>query len=575
SFLEKTARLFTLAWDDDLVPIALLSISLIAMIFLLFHRSKRWKNFKGLILIYLVIYQIPYAYSLLNGLSYPQLRWIYLLAGMAGLSVAVFVQECNDLKKKEGFSLGLSLFLYLFIVWYYRSDANQTALIIGFFLFLLILMRGLGKRVPKTVRTLFPAVLLLLIALEAAVTMNHLLAEDRYGAEFETKASLQSYYDGDLQGAIDALRPEEDFYRIEVVKQDRNNLPVYYGYPSTALYNSMTNGRVIDWLFERNVGSNVLRSGYNGFDGIAAYQSFLGVKYQIIDEDEAAKPLYGSVYKRTINGYAIYQNPFAGPPAFVVGENDAGKEGFFWEMDQEGVDFQVSDVKDISLNDRTILVEEKEGFVEFILADVKEKELYFQLKNVYHEDPSKSFAVTIEEVGENNEKTREIRNRENQYYMGVHDMTMNLGASDEKERTFRLFFSKEGSYTVDSLFFSAVDWKEQVEKFEKILDKGAKHFVFEGDRMEASFDVEGPDATAVFPIPYSEGWQAEVNGVKTKPLAWQEAFIGVPVEQGNTLVTLTYRTPGLRTGAVLSVFALLGIYGLIRTENRRRNKKPS
>ena len=73
-------------------------------------------------------------------------------------------------------------------------------------------------------------------------------------------------------------------------------------------------------------------------------------------------------------------------------------------------------------------------------------------------------------------------------------------------------------------------------------------------------------------VPYEPGWHAYVDGTEV-PLAQTydpesgdlkltDAVIGFALEKGSHEITLRYRAPGLKTGALISAVSLLGLSAL-------------
>ncbi|WP_288659153.1 YfhO family protein [uncultured Limosilactobacillus sp.] len=58
-------------------------------------------------------------------------------------------------------------------------------------------------------------------------------------------------------------------------------------------------------------------------------------------------------------------------------------------------------------------------------------------------------------------------------------------------------------------------------------------------------------------IPYSSGWRVTVNGQPATTVRTNQAFLGVRLPAGTHHVTFTYQTPGLRTGAWISLVGLV------------------
>ena len=61
----------------------------------------------------------------------------------------------------------------------------------------------------------------------------------------------------------------------------------------------------------------------------------------------------------------------------------------------------------------------------------------------------------------------------------------------------------------------------------------------------------------VFSIAREDGWTVYVDGKETEPETFAEAFISVPLTDGKHDIELIYTTPGLKTGAMISLGCLM------------------
>ena len=103
-------------------------------------------------------------------------------------------------------------------------------------------------------------------------------------------------------------------------------------------------------------------------------------------------------------------------------------------------------------------------------------------------------------------------------------------------------------------------------KMESQAFRMTKH---ESTRIEGNITMQ-EDGMVFFSIPYDEGWKVLVDGRETKAEAVGDAFLGVPVTEGEHEITLSYRSPGFVLGVVLTgtgagVFILCVIW-----ENRKK-----
>ena len=79
------------------------------------------------------------------------------------------------------------------------------------------------------------------------------------------------------------------------------------------------------------------------------------------------------------------------------------------------------------------------------------------------------------------------------------------------------------------------------------------------------------DTILCFSVPYSEGWQAMVDGQPASSFRANRAFIGLEVPAGTHDVELYYITPGLKQGILLSGAGLLSLAVLLAVFRRRKN----
>ena len=97
-----------------------------------------------------------------------------------------------------------------------------------------------------------------------------------------------------------------------------------------------------------------------------------------------------------------------------------------------------------------------------------------------------------------------------------------------------------------------------------------------GDEIGATVDAAGAGYLVVADALQADGWSVTVDGKPAKLVPADEAMVAVAVPAGVHHVTLSYRAPGQRDGAILSVFAIVVMIGLalaqrfFRSEGRRR-----
>ena len=91
------------------------------------------------------------------------------------------------------------------------------------------------------------------------------------------------------------------------------------------------------------------------------------------------------------------------------------------------------------------------------------------------------------------------------------------------------------------------------------------------NRITGQINLE-KDKILCLTIPYSEGWTARVDGKETEILQANTMFMAIPLEKGSHSVVLTYRTPGMMIGIVMTVMGA-GLCVIIAAKRRYNKKK--
>ena len=74
-------------------------------------------------------------------------------------------------------------------------------------------------------------------------------------------------------------------------------------------------------------------------------------------------------------------------------------------------------------------------------------------------------------------------------------------------------------------------------------------------------------------IPYSSGWKASVDGRETEIYQANGMYMGIPVSAGDHKIELTYTTPGLKIGIMISAAGWAAFVVLIIVMQRRKRIK--
>lgn len=114
--------------------------------------------------------------------------------------------------------------------------------------------------------------------------------------------------------------------------------------------------------------------------------------------------------------------------------------------------------------------------------------------------------------------------------------------------------------------------EEQTKKYNSILQKynedetkytnETKNYYFEFGKGSFINKFEIDKQTMImYSVPYDSGWNAEINGKKTKIEKVDDGLMAIKVNKGKNKVEFKYTPPGLKIGAVVSIISLIIVLG--------------
>ena len=138
-----------------------------------------------------------------------------------------------------------------------------------------------------------------------------------------------------------------------------------------------------------------------------------------------------------------------------------------------------------------------------------------------------------------------------------------------KEVTLR--FEAEGELQFASLEFLSAPMEDYRAAVQALSAEGW-NAEFGLNRAEGDVTLAS-DGILQFSIPYGRGWTACVDGSEVELLRAGGMYMALPLTAGTHHVALTYETPGLRTGAIVSLAALAVLLVWTFAARRARRKK--
>ena len=389
-------------------------------------------------------------------------------------------------------------------------------------------------------------------------------------------------YINEMQPIVDELKENmNNFYRMEEVFANTYDDPMllnYYGITHSSSANDRNTRK-----FMANMGfktSSIFEKYNRG--SLISIDSLLGVKYQIASKksENFSDNHYteNEYYKKVLEegDYIVYENLFALPIAFMVNDNLKDVDTLdvnTFELNNRILSSMVNTKKAInkSLNVKEIISEnlistinngevcyermdkQKASSITFIVEAEDNNPVYMFLKsNSYESGTVSSNQVRVSINGVRKFTAFDSRNY-NVEYIGA----FNRGEDIRIEinlNTNKLYLKELQIYSCD------------VDEFEEVYNKLKENIISDTDYRDGY--VKGKisvteDKTLLYTsIPYDEGWTVKIDGKKVEYARILDGLIGVDVDteefsQGEHVIELKYKVPGLMEGIIISFLALV------------------
>lgn len=594
--------------DNILLSGRILSIPAVTVAVLfaaVFYQNRMFRLFAALTVTGIILHYSPAAGSLFNGFSAPQYRWEYFLALAAAGTAAAGLAQFGKVENKRSLILPLFGTAAVYAAAFFTGgmpagSAKQAYLLIAAVFTIILMFLAVHWNRKQGIKMVFP----LLLAVISIICVNIYqeqrlkMADSRHGVSREYMES-EAYNSEEQREMIRSIQESEEnpLARIDWMTDTRNNTPLVQDFKGFSLYSSILNEHLLHFylndLYIDTGRESVSRYGTLG-DRSNLYSMLMG-KYYIAKKEKTAVP-YGFSKVQETDSYTVYQNenmlPFVRTASRIYAEKDlehapvlakehAMLDGLILGDDHTGNTVKVPVYEDLFPSAKAVagagavyengiltVYGERGGLdikIDEKQMDAADYYLSFYIKGLTNQAP---FDLEV------NEYTTKRKAEKSIYKTGVNKVTVRIRAASSI--AIRL---PAGKYKLTDFSLYAEDYKA-LQAAKKKYSGTEEKVEWIGAGIRAEVNNASGDTYAVLPVPYEEGWTAEVNGRKQELLKANFAFTGVELEPGMNEITLTYRPPYFRVllfvslgTAVLAAAALNGRRLKRRNQNRAAHDK--
>ena len=200
----------------------------------------------------------------------------------------------------------------------------------------------------------------------------------------------------------------------------------------------------------------------------------------------------------------------------------------------------------------------------------KEKcETYLLIKGLKAETKEEAPIIRIKVRGKKTVKTYLVQAQSRSYY-GQDDILVNLGYYEKAQDRARIRFNAAGSYSFDKIQVLC----QPVNSYEGYVK------ALSNDTMDAKEGVNEISGSIhldrgrllCLAIPYVDGWKAQVDGKPARLIQTNDMFTSLYLPSGDHEVKLTYFTPGLKAGIIVSAGGWAAFLALLVLAYQKRHR---
>lgn len=578
NFYENVPQLLFLSYNTThSVGIALFAaFILIAGIILLPNKSYLPK--KILLGVLFVMFLIPYVYSVMNGFSAPQKRWLFLLVFTFSYVTGHFFDDVVAYARKQlSIVFGVVLALLALYIWW-RAEHNEAYLEMD--------MRFYAMTAAVLAVVIWGRRLVMTLAIGVMLLASNVLHAFIYYDAIEAHYSAEQYsqyFESVAFGNEESeqimniiLHNESDFSRTIFTQPEFFlNSGMYYGVKTNMAYQSLIPKNVHRFYKEHyNTFSEATSSvsKYRGYDNRLYLEAMMANEWKVASKGEPA-PYYYEKFAETEN-YIIYKMPQHLQLGFAIPfEHTVSPERFaeltMAQRDQlalqavvlEGAKTNEAVIESLQVAEKTISPTELQITGGTVDADF----------NVVITEQRGSITIPYERQFANSEVVVELHMQEEQtqsFTVSLEGKVMEYPgtliwnfplqhfaiSSNVPNGEITLHLSSE-TYAFESIRVVENSYEPFAARMDELAQTTLTDVVYENNKLTAAFNVEQP-SRYVLALPYSKGWTLKVNGEETPIYEVNHMLIGFDVEAGAHEIELVYVTPWLKLASGVTLAAI-------------------
>ncbi len=564
-------------------------------------RNRKYRELMFGFMIVTVCLMIPYTGYLMNGFAYVCNRWIF---GYSFLVAFIFVAVYEDMFRLSGTDrilllAGTGIYGVLGLL-----NVNKYVLY-AYLILCVTVICILFFNMRNNLIFLQRTVIFILVFLNLGIN-GYLTYSGRYGNYADEFIDSGKAWEAVYNPAVSLIPgiPDDSFYRVEVFGNKQLNEALTVGFHDVSGYYSIMDKRITEYMKGLELVSQRAAFRFDNLDYRTGIGTLAGVKYVVTPYKAVAPYGYTLFSEHRAGGrtYYVFENQFALPlgyiydqyitrdiyeslnglqkqevmlQAMVLEESLEGYPGIIKDRNSMGramgnsinfvsrelpVSFELG--RGISWEGDYLNVTEPGARLTVYFESMKNSETYLRLEN-FDINETDYYAMNIKVKGEREvTKTVNVRSQRNNAYFGKDDYLINLGYQAEVMEYCVISFGGTGKFHLSDIQVYALPMSNYDKQAAERKDGAMENIKTDNNRITGTVNLE-KDSLLCLSIPYSKGWSAYVDGVRTELLQANVMYMALPLKSGRNDIKLIYETPYLKAGSAVSAAGWFLFFSII------------
>lgn len=577
-------------------------------ILIMLSKRRKYSLLKSFLYTGVLIMLVPFLGQVLNGFSYATNRWSFAFALVCSYILTLIWPYLMHLGLKETkilFACTAFYFIVCFAICLITGRAKKMVCVSIFlvYVFLIIVppyaMQFKNKFKLSGRKTKQRLALALIIV--SAFCNNYLSnISSGYSAECKKISEIPELRQNETQHVLKAAQSANVNSPFRYSGRElTENANILAGVSSTQYFWSLSNPYVADFRRKSEMRETSAYN-YNGYDDRTALMALASVFYYVHPAGKDYSLPYG--YKKIENisdkNYTIYRNKYTLPYGYTyknfipeeeweklsaIDKQDALLQGIVLEnyhgkakeanikSISKKIDYKITcKNKDVIINDNSFVVKSDNAKIRLEFKGLKKSETYFSIKGLDLEDTTYDAKLTIKSQ-RNVVKRLYYRTKESRNYNNRHDYTISLGYSKKRVKWLTITFPFAGTYLYDDINIICGRMEGYGDRISRLKEDVLENIKTSTNCFSGNISLDQPKLLCL-PVPYSDGWEAYVDGKKTNLYKANLMYMALDLDTGSHNIVLKYHTPLFKEGAWVSVIsALLYIIWVCFSGLKRKN----